>query len=105
MRDAALRITVLRLAKTLGQLAIAVKAGIRENHIGEGRELSRRLAQGRGTEHVVQHDAQVIPPLEARQGGSQPRVRLGGREAREILHQVFLGFQFGEIPVARELHR
>ena len=102
--NAALRVAVLRLSITLFQLAVTKQVGIGKNDIGEGGKLQRRLAQRREAKDILQHDAQVVPPLEARQQGRQPRVRIGGGKPREVLHQVFFGFQLGEIPVARELH-
>ena len=104
-RDAAFVITVLRMAVAFGQLRVAEPQRFVQDEVGQRRELERGLAERRKTQHVLQHNANVVAPLETRQLRRKPGVGIGGVEASEVLEQIFFRFQFCEITVAGKLHR
>ena len=66
-RDPSLRVAVLRLPVALLEFAVAEHQHVGQDHVGQRRKLQRRLPQRGKPQHVLQHNTQVVPPLESRQ--------------------------------------
>ena len=62
-----------------------------DQHIGQGRDFRGRFGQGRDLQHIAQHDADILAPLEARQGQRHIVVQRARPEARQALVKFFLG--------------
>lgn len=73
------------------QFTVRLAQGLFDQYIGQGRDFRGRLGQGRDLQHIAQHDADILAPLEARQGQRNIVVQRARPEARQALMKFFLG--------------
>ena len=76
----------LRSSEAMLQLGLRLAQRFLDEHIGQRRNLRCRLSQSRDGQHIAQHDADVLAPLEAR----QQRRRIGLERSRAHAREIFL---------------
>ncbi len=96
------RVQMLRRPMTALQLAVRLAQRRLDQHIGQGRDLRRGFRQGRDLQHVAQHDADILAPLEPRQRHGNIAFGGTGAETRQAFVKFFLGKTAVKIPLPQK---